>query len=83
MLETEARRFLNQSRNVSIDSGRRVATLSKIFAWFREDFGDSDTEVLRFVARYRETDGNELLKGNWKVKYFDYDWSVNDAADDR
>lgn len=77
-LEEETRRFLNEERNVRIDPAARTVTLSKLFDWYAEDFGDSNTKRLAFVARYRP-DGEALRKGKWRVRYFDYDWSPNDV----
>lgn len=75
-LEERTKLFLGQSRNVHFDPQRRQVTLSKLFQWFRSDFGGSDSSIRAFVARYRPE-----MKGatGWKVRYFDYDWSANDA----
>ncbi|MFN3325786.1 MAG: DUF547 domain-containing protein [Bryobacteraceae bacterium] len=80
LLERETRRFLHQERNIRIDPDKREATLSKIFDWFRKDFGGRDHDLLEFVARYREGDREQLRQPGWKVRFFDYDWSLNDAA---
>jgi hypothetical protein len=71
-LEERTKVFLSQDRNVRIDAASRRVTVSKIFDWFKKDFGG---DPLRFIARYRP----ELGSGKWQVRYFDYDWSLNDA----
>jgi hypothetical protein len=51
--------------------------VSKIFDWFSEDF---DEDVVDFVSKYAEGDLKENLdaqKKDIKVKYLDYDWSLN------
>ncbi len=48
--------------------------ISKIFDWFKVDFKD-DTSVISFIEKH----GNVDLPGDVKVKYMDYDWSLNDA----
>jgi hypothetical protein len=78
MLEEQTHRFLNQERNIQIDRDARVVLLSKLFDWYGKDFGATQAERLAFVARYR-TDGTLLSSGEWKVRHFDYDWSLNDA----
>jgi hypothetical protein len=35
--------------------------------------------VLGFVAKYRPAEAEKFLHGGWKINYFDYDWSPNDA----
>jgi hypothetical protein len=77
-LEGGARLFLNQERNVRVDTAKREVGLSKIFEWYKDDFGSSREAVLGFIARYRP-DGAQLRQGGWKLRYFDYDWGINDA----
>ncbi len=76
-LEEEAARFIGQSRNVSCDPVRRVATVSEIFKWFQGDFGGSEEAVLRFIAPYLKQ--VPINPPNWRLKYFDYDWSINEV----
>ncbi len=80
MLERRTRDFLNQNRNVMIDAERRIVWLSKLFDWYKADFGRSDEAVLAFVARYLSAGGEQLLQGRWRIRFFEYDWSLNDAA---
>jgi hypothetical protein len=74
-LDREARKYLNQERNVAVDVGKREIRVSKIFDWFKEDFGSTPEQIVRFIARYRD----QPLPGRWSLRYFDYDWSLNDA----
>jgi hypothetical protein len=76
-LETETNRFLGQSRNVTVDKVRRTATVSEIFKWFRKDFGGSEEAVLRFLAN--RLPSHAIQPSAWKLRYFDYDWSINDV----
>ncbi len=78
MLERETRRYMGQERNVKVDHGKKELTVSEIFKWMREDFGKSEPDVLRFIAKYR-LDGQSFAGGGWKIKYFPYDWSLNEA----
>jgi hypothetical protein len=77
-LESAARLFVNQERNVRVDSGRREVGLSKIFQWYKQDFGSSTEAVLGFIGKYRP-DGGLLRQGKWTAHYFDYNWGINEA----
>lgn len=74
-LELNTIRFLND-KNFNYISGNTLY-VSKIFKWFGEDFNN---EISGFVGRYAR---GELLAGiqaageSLKVKYLDYDWSLN------
>lgn len=51
--------------------------VSSIFKWFSEDFNE---DVIGFFLKYAEGDfkkGLEETKGEIKLKYLDYDWSLN------
>lgn len=78
MLDIETRRYMAQERNVKADKAKKELTVSEIFKWMREDFGKTDAEVFRFIGKYR-ADGAEYSIGGWKLKYFPYDWSLNEA----
>lgn len=80
LLETRTRLFLNQDRNVKIDPRARTVTLSKLFDWYDDDFGATEARLLDFIARYRP-DGARLRRGEWKIRHFAYDWSLNEAPD--
>ena len=49
------------------------AALSKIFDWYKEDFG-GDAGVLAFLKKYRS--GKSDFK---KISYQDYDWGLNET----
>jgi hypothetical protein len=78
-LEEEAKRYWSQPRNFAIDQKSRTVTLPAILDWFKDDFGTTPEHVLAFVAKYRPAEAAELKTGKWNIKYFDYDWSPNDA----
>jgi len=51
--------------------------ISSIFKWFSEDFGD---DVKGFVSKYARGDLKKQLDAratSLKIKYLDYDWSLN------
>lgn len=87
-LDEQTRNFIADSRHgVRIDTERRQLSLSSIFKWFGEDFappgaGRAEREqgLREFVARHLAdaAAAQALLEGDWRVRYLDYDWTLND-----
>lgn len=72
-LETAARTFIAEDRNVQIDSDRRELRLSSIFDFYTEDFTAVAPSLNAYVDRYRADD----VPADYKVRFIDYDWTVN------
>lgn len=56
--------------------------LIRVFDWFGEDWGD-DAAKLAFVLRYAEDDLRgriESRQGGVRIRYTDWDWSLNDVS---
>jgi hypothetical protein len=74
-LDEVTRRFIHDpTRNRLAD---RTLYVSRIFKWFSKDF---DNDVVGFFLQYAEGNLKERLireKGKIKLKYLDYDWSLN------
>lgn len=76
LLEKGARDYINSPRGVRVtDAGVRV---SKIYSWYDEDFGGSETGVLDHIRRYANTDVAARLAAVTRIAGYDYDWSLND-----
>ncbi len=79
-LTIAAQTFINSGGAVLDRSGMSIS-LSSIFKWYGRDFGASQAERLRFIARY--LDNKEDLAfiqdnaGVLKVAYKKYDWRLN------
>ncbi len=74
----QARAFLRNEEKNFVDLGGKELHLSPIFKWYREDFGKSDAEIIRFVADYFPPKTAEALRGGgFKIHYTEYDWSAN------
>ena len=71
-LEREARRFLNEPRNVQADPTRRVVRLSAIFRFYSEDFLAKEPSLIAYVNRYR----TKLIPPDYRVEFIPYDWTV-------
>jgi hypothetical protein len=65
--------------------GVQVYSLNKpFFGRYKSDFGSTDLEVLKFVARFlilKEREKLEALinEGKYKIEYQPYDWSANNT----
>jgi hypothetical protein len=76
---------------VRVDEVQRRVVLSKLFEWYRVDFGRTGEEVLRRVVQYmgdssagtaleRMLRGSESGAGKAiEIEYSDYDWGTNAA----
>jgi hypothetical protein len=76
-LDAGARRFFSERRALLADSARNIVTLSKLLAWYKGDF-DAGGGVLAFARRYAP-DPKAIPKSPG-LRYFDYDWSINDPG---
>lgn len=79
MLEDSARSYINHPRGVKLEDGK--VTLSRIFKWYRSDFGDSDADVLKHVAKYAAPSLKKKLANADDIDGYDYDWSLNEAKE--
>lgn len=69
--------FVNDPESTHLQENRLY--VSKIFKWFSGDFGD---DAAGFVVKYATGDLKRALiekKNELRVKYLDYDWSLNDV----
>ena len=62
---------------VAADDGRLY--LSPIFKWFKEDF-TGDGSVQDFVRPYFPEDQRAAVTDKLRIRYTDYDWTLNDQA---
>ena len=74
-LDAAARAYVNHPRGVRVIGDGRVE-VSRIYKWFREDFGGSDAGVLEHLRRYADADLKAALDGARIVGHA-YDWSIN------
>jgi len=81
MLNDSAMLFINHSRGANIDETGRL-TLSSIYKWFGEDFGDDLDEILEHIRGYASDELKEKIPTDGKIKVkYRYDWSLNDAEE--
>jgi hypothetical protein len=83
-LDLAARSFINGG-GVDIDRDSGEVRLSRIFQWYAPDFGAfplalaGKRALLSYIAEYRadQQDKAYLLQGSPRVRFMDYDWSLN------
>ena len=79
-LEEQAVRFLSdRSRNRLAADGR--LEVSKIFDWFKEDFGERERYFARYASLLADApQGRQrVADGRAPLAFLDYDWNLNDA----
>lgn len=83
-LEGATRAFCQSE--ISMITEKDEIRMSRIFQWYRQDFGETDTDVIRWVMQYLSPDQQDrasilLLKlekfGSVSINYKEYDWSIN------
>ena len=78
-MEAAARAYVNDPRGARFDGEDRLV-VSKIYGWFREDFGGDHQGVLAELRRYAASALRERLDGREEVDGYEYDWALNDAG---
>eukprot|EP01098_Paradermamoeba_levis_P009475 TRINITY_DN3952_c0_g1_i2.p1 TRINITY_DN3952_c0_g1~~TRINITY_DN3952_c0_g1_i2.p1 ORF type:complete len:356 (-),score=100.53 TRINITY_DN3952_c0_g1_i2:112-1179(-) len=87
-LEAAAKNFCDE--NVELDLETKTLFLSKIFCWYKIDFGAKDEEVIKKVIGWlpdekaKQIQSLLLAGGKMNIKFVAYDWTPNsnDYLDD-
>jgi hypothetical protein len=75
LLEQQAIDYVNHRRGVAVEGDR--LTLSRIFDWYAEDFGDSRAELISHLHRYAdERLARNIVAADGRIRY-QYDWALN------
>lgn len=77
ILDHAAQNFVNNRRGARVENGRLI--VSKIYAWFVDDFGGNEEGVIAHLAQIAEPPLAEALKGRTSIDDYGYDWSLNGA----
>jgi hypothetical protein len=78
-LDDQTRRYLASPAGLQLDPGRRRVAVSAIFKWFGEDF-EAAGGVRAFLAHHAPRAARVTLADpGAKIRYLDYDWSLNEA----
>jgi len=74
-LDDATREFINAPGNTVVDG--ELVWVSKIFDWYGEDFGDAPLNFVRRYARGGLMEQLDALGDQARVRFLDYDWSLN------
>ena len=75
LLDEGAIDYLGHPRGLEFRKGKLY--LSKIFSWYKEDFGETDQQMLEVLSQYLDEDlADKVANYQGKIKYH-YDWSLN------
>ncbi len=76
-LEEAARAYINSPRGASVENG--ALRVSKIYDWYAEDFGKSDTNVIAHLKVYAQGALLADLQDINRIRGYAYDWSLNEV----
>ena len=76
-LEAAERSYLADPRGVNIGEDGRV-TASKIYVWFKEDFGSNNREVVARLISKAPEPKRTALAARGRIDRFEYDWALNE-----
>jgi hypothetical protein len=56
--------------------------MSKIFSWYKTDFGKTQKDVLLYLSKFMESTKKKQLQsiikdGKYSIKYKEYDWNMS------
>ena len=75
-LDRAAYKFINSGRAVKSKALGRLWA-SKIYDWYKDDFGGDDKGVIRHLKKYARPELRAELCGECKIDKFSYNWSLN------
>lgn len=78
LLEQSARNFINSDKGIRF-SGKNV-TASKIYSWFKEDFGNNEQNLVEHLKQYADNDRLALLSQDALQIKYRYNWDLNDIS---
>ena len=78
-LNEAAAEFINSPRGVQIIEGKLV--VSKIYDWYRDDFGGTDKDVIAHLRQFAQTSLHKALQRINNIDSYTYNWHLNSAVD--
>ncbi|MEO9969620.1 MAG: DUF547 domain-containing protein [Hyphomonadaceae bacterium] len=75
-LTAAAEGYINHPRGFRVEDGR--VTASKIFNWYKEDFGGSKDGILAHARLYAKGDLKTALDAADTINGFEYNWNLNE-----
>jgi len=77
-LNKAARDYVNSNRGAVV-KGNRLA-VSKIYVWFKKDFGGNDEGVLAHLKKHADKDLKSKITKIGSINSSFYDWTLNDQS---
>lgn len=79
-LEDQVQKCFTNPEKLKIDRESKVVHAIKIFDWFGEDFGASDTQRLTWIGKHVKdpADRKVCLDNDATLKFVDWDWALNE-----
>ncbi len=77
-LEKAAKDYVNSNRGAVVKSNR--LSISKIYIWFKKDFGGNDAGVLAHLKRYANPKLKEKITKIGSINSSFYDWTLNEQS---
>ena len=77
-LDDQAKLFLANPAKNRVDVANHTVYLSPIFKWYGSDFEKKSGSVLTALKPYWP--GKAVATDDFKIRYTDYDWSLNEPA---
>jgi len=79
-LDSQARAFVrDEARGSWVEVQKAVVHASRIFEWYKDDFGGGDAAIGHYLAQYypESPEKQLLLGGHFKLESLHYDWTLN------
>lgn len=75
-LEADLEAMTNRAlkNDIMVKTTEDPVKLSKIFEWYKKDFGGTDQGLFAFISNYRDD-----IRPDAKVKFMPYDWRINSS----
>ena len=74
-LNTRTQLALNKDYVININNKQKEVNVSKIFDWYKVDFGGKVSTTLEFINQYRKA----KIPNEYNLNYMDYDWNLNEV----
>ncbi len=79
LLNLASESYLNHQRGLNLSPDRLI--LSSIFSWYAEDFGNSETQVLKTLSEHLPQElAAKLAEYSGAIEY-DYNWQLNEIGE--
>lgn len=75
-MDRAGRDFIATSRGVSLSETGKI-TGSSLFKWYKKDFGETDEDVIRYLAQFATGYKKDAMMAASKFDNHDYDWGLN------